>query len=47
VLQPFSGRSRPVSLIYPHGRLLPSRVRAFVDFLLEQAWTPAPGPSRT
>ena len=24
------------SLMYPHGRLLPSRVRAFVDFLLEQ-----------
>jgi len=37
VLQPFSGRSRPVSLIYPHGRSLPSRVRAFVDFLMEQA----------
>jgi len=37
VLQPFAGRSRPVSLIYPHGRSLPSRVRAFVDFLVEQA----------
>jgi DNA-binding transcriptional LysR family regulator len=36
VLQAFGGRSRPVSVIYPHGRLLPSRVRAFVDFLLEQ-----------
>jgi len=36
VLRAFAGRSRPVSLIYPHGRLLPSRVRAFVDFLLEQ-----------
>jgi len=47
VLQPYSGRSRPVSLIYPHGRLLPSRVRAFVDFLLEQNWAPAPGLSRT
>lgn len=35
VLQPFAGRSRPVSLIYPHGRMLPSRVRAFVDFMLE------------
>lgn len=36
VLQPFGGRSRPVSLMYPHGRLLPSRVRAFIDFLMEQ-----------
>lgn len=37
VLQPYGGRSRPVSLVYPHGRLLPSRVRAFVDFLVEHA----------
>ena len=37
VLQPLAGRSRPVSLIYPHGRLLPSRVRAFVDFMLERS----------
>ena len=36
VLQQFGGRSRPYSLLYPHGRLLPSRVRAFVDFLMEQ-----------
>ncbi|MDB5977930.1 MAG: Transcriptional regulator, LysR family, partial [Nevskia sp.] len=36
VLQPFAGRSRPYSLLYPHGRLLPSRVRAFVDFMMEQ-----------
>ena len=36
VLQKFAGRSRPVSLLYPHGRLLPSRVRVFVDFLTQQ-----------
>lgn len=36
VLPNLAGRSRPFSLIYPHGRLLPSRVRAFVDFLVEQ-----------
>jgi len=36
VLQAFGGRSRPVSLLYPHGRLLPSRVRAFIDFMIEQ-----------
>ncbi|MCC8404632.1 LysR family transcriptional regulator [Paraburkholderia sp. MMS20-SJTN17] len=37
VLHAFGGRSRPVSLIYPHSRLLPSRVRAFVDFLTKEA----------
>lgn len=36
VLQPFAGRTRPYSLLYPHGRLLPSRVRAFIDFMMEQ-----------
>jgi len=36
VLQNFAGRSRPVSLLYPHGRSLPSRVRAFVDFLTQR-----------
>jgi DNA-binding transcriptional LysR family regulator len=41
VLPSFGGRSRPVSLIYPHGRLLPSRVRAFVDFMMEQTRLPA------
>ena len=49
VLQPFAGRSRPVSLIYPHGRMLPSRVRAFVDFVVErsnQLRAPAAGAKR-
>ena len=41
VLQAFGGRSRPVSLMYPHGRLLPSRVRVFVDFMTEHARSPA------
>jgi DNA-binding transcriptional LysR family regulator len=36
VLQPFGGRSRPVSLVYPHGRLVPSRVRALIDFLIKE-----------
>ncbi|MCF5546239.1 LysR family transcriptional regulator [Pseudomonas salomonii] len=34
VLKPFGGRSRPFTLLYPHGRYVPHRVRAFVDFLL-------------
>jgi DNA-binding transcriptional LysR family regulator len=37
VLQAFGGRSHPVSLMYPHSRLLPSRVRVFVDFVMEQS----------
>ncbi|MDR3417081.1 MAG: LysR substrate-binding domain-containing protein [Nevskia sp.] len=40
VLQSFGGCSRPVSLLYPHGRLLPSRVRAFVDFMVERTEAP-------
>ncbi|WP_339497942.1 LysR family transcriptional regulator [Pseudomonas canadensis] len=35
VLQPFGGRSRPFTLLYPHGRYVPHRVRAFVDFLMQ------------
>lgn len=36
VLAPFGGRARPFSLLYPHGRFMPLRVRCFVDFLLAQ-----------
>jgi DNA-binding transcriptional LysR family regulator len=36
VLREFGGRSRPYNLVYPHGRMLPSRVRAFIDYLIEQ-----------
>jgi DNA-binding transcriptional LysR family regulator len=36
VLQAFGGCSRPLSLLYPHGRSLPSRVRAIIDFMIEQ-----------
>ncbi|MBZ9666214.1 LysR family transcriptional regulator [Pseudomonas sp. LMG 31766] len=36
VLQPFAGRSRPFTLLYPHGRHMPLRLRAFVDFIMEQ-----------
>lgn len=35
VLQPYNGSSRPYTLLYPHGRYIPQRVRAFVDFLLQ------------
>ncbi|GAB3253864.1 LysR family transcriptional regulator [Chitinimonas naiadis] len=34
VLQTCGGRSRPYTLLYPHNRFVPLRVRTFVDFLL-------------
>jgi len=36
LLQDFGGRSRPHSLLYPHRRFVPLRVRVFVDYLLGQ-----------
>jgi DNA-binding transcriptional LysR family regulator len=33
VLQPYGGRSRPFSILYPQNRHLSARVRAFVEFL--------------
>lgn len=44
VLQPYAGRSRPYTLLYPHGRYVPQRVRAFVDFLLgfREEWAGLP-----
>lgn len=36
VLQAYGGRSRPFTLLYPHGRYLPSRSRVFIEFLMEQ-----------
>jgi DNA-binding transcriptional LysR family regulator len=35
ILPRHGGRSRPFNLLYPHGRHMPLRVRAFVDFLLQ------------
>jgi DNA-binding transcriptional LysR family regulator len=36
VLQAFGGRSRPFSLLYPHNRHVPLRVRSFIDFLVQK-----------
>jgi DNA-binding transcriptional LysR family regulator len=36
VLKPYGGRSRPFTLLYPQNRHMPLRVRAFIDFLMEQ-----------
>lgn len=35
VLQPYAGRPRPITLIYPHRRAVPQRVRVFIDYLFE------------
>lgn len=42
LLIPYGGCSRPFVLLYPHARHLSSRVRSFVDFLVETL-----GPSET
>jgi DNA-binding transcriptional LysR family regulator len=34
VLRPFAADARQVTLVYPHGKSLPLRVRAFVDFMV-------------
>ncbi|SHK38351.1 LysR family transcriptional regulator [Paraburkholderia terricola] len=36
LLIPYGGASRPFILLYPHARHLTSRVRCFVDFLIER-----------
>ena len=40
VLQPFSGRSRPFTLLHPHSRHMPLRLRTFMNFIMDkkQAW---------
>jgi DNA-binding transcriptional LysR family regulator len=35
-LAPYGGSSRPFILLYPHGRHLSSRVRSFVEFLMQK-----------
>jgi DNA-binding transcriptional LysR family regulator len=36
VLQPFGGRARPFSILYPHNRHLSAKVRAFADFMVRE-----------
>ncbi|HYD79020.1 MAG TPA: LysR family transcriptional regulator [Paucimonas sp.] len=36
IMRDYGGRSRPFSVLYPHGRHLSLRVRAFVEFLMER-----------
>lgn len=47
LMQNFSGRSRPFSVLYPQNRHLSARVRAFVDFLIDQVGgMPPPAESK-
>ncbi len=46
LLPAFGGRSRPFTLLYPHGRHLATRVRAFVDFLMENRDSPFNPPRK-
>jgi DNA-binding transcriptional LysR family regulator len=39
LLKPYGGSSRPFMLLYPHGRHVSSRVRTFVDFIMEKLGT--------
>ena len=36
VLEEFERPARPISIIYPHARLLPTRTRAFIDFARQE-----------
>lgn len=36
VLTDYEGPARPVSIVYPHARLLPSRTRAFVEWMKKE-----------
>ncbi|MFT4267976.1 MAG: LysR family transcriptional regulator [Xenophilus sp.] len=43
LLEAFEPPPRPVSVVYPHARLLPARTRAFVDWMKQafQSWPPS------
>lgn len=43
VLEEFELPPRPITVVYPHARLLPARTRAFVDFVREQLPAMQPG----
>lgn len=36
VLEPFELPPRPISIVYPHARLLPARTRAFIEFARQE-----------
>jgi len=36
VLEDFELPPRPISIVYPHARLLPARTRSFIDFMREE-----------
>lgn len=36
VLEDYEAKPRPISLVYPHARLLPARTRAFIDWMKQE-----------
>lgn len=36
VLQDYELPPRPISIVYPHARLLPARTRAFIEFARDE-----------
>jgi DNA-binding transcriptional LysR family regulator len=36
VLEDFEMPPRPISIVYPHARLLPARTRAFIEFARQE-----------
>ena len=47
VLEPYGGRTRPFTILYPHNRHVAPRVRAFVDFMTARLAPDAVGSRRT
>ena len=43
VLEDFEDTPRPIHVVYPHARLLPTRTRAFIDFIRQELKGFAPG----
>jgi DNA-binding transcriptional LysR family regulator len=46
VLERFELPPRPISIVYPHARLLPARTRAFIDFVRADIHQFRPGPRK-
>lgn len=46
VLEEFEDAPRPIHVVYPHARLLPTRTRAFIDWLRQELKGFEPGKQR-
>ena len=46
VLESFEPPPRPISVVYPHARLLPARTKAFIEWIKQELKDVRPQPSR-